>query len=254
MTNRILLTILLLFLVWPTYASNLYPEWFLFPQKYPRLQVGYTYNGAIERIDAENMYCAFKECVVLGTLEIFQDDSQDDYLKNSDYFYYYSMDSVMQIQNRLHKVDQFCISTLNDEWISAFSLDSGLVLNAPQLELDEIERPDWIDRDFFEDQQHYYGIGMYTSIGGEADAWKTAEEKAIFTILTNLAVQMHKLRLVNSNSVANSEMAQISIMKVKYLLRNIQILERYPDRENQLFFALVRIPRADVISPLLHDK
>jgi hypothetical protein len=41
-------------------------------------------------------------------------------------------------------------------------------------------------------------------------------------------------------------------MKVKYLLRNIQVMERWMDTEKNLVYVLVRIPRQDVISPMLN--
>lgn len=246
-------TLMLVFVVGlSAQASNLYPEWFLYPGKYPHIVVGYTYNGAPEIIDAQNMYCAYNECVVLGTLEIFQHYSENDYLKNSDYFYYYSLDSVESNKERFYPVDRFCISTLTEDFITAYTLDSAQAVEAPRLELQNIAAPEWLEKDFWEDEEFYYGVGIYTSTGGEPDAWKTAEEHAIFKILTNLAVEVHKLRILGEGEIDKGKMEQISFLKVKYLLRDIKILERYPDRDNYLFYTKVRIPKESVISPFLN--
>jgi hypothetical protein len=47
-------------------------------------------------------------------------------------------------------------------------------------------------------------------------------------------------------------MEKVQAMKVKYLLRNIQVMERWMDTEKNLVYVLVRIPRQDVISPMLN--
>ena len=84
-----LLQILLLATVVNLHATEIYPDWFLFPNKYPDLYIGYTYNGMPALYDAANMYYAFKECVVVGTLEMYEDESSHELMKNSNYFYYF---------------------------------------------------------------------------------------------------------------------------------------------------------------------
>ena len=242
-----------LLLTLPVIASNLYPEWFLYPKKYPDFVAGFTYNGSSEKTDAEITACVYRECVLYGTLEIFQ-NSGEDYLKNSDYYYYYSPDSLAAIRDHLYPVDRFIISTFNDEYVTLFSRDSTIQFSAPRLEIEQIAKPQWLEQDFFEDDTYYYGVGMYTSIGREADAWKTAEEHAIFNIVTNVAVQMHSLELVLQDEKQGDAVEEISFLKVKYLLRNIQVLERYPEKEDQLFYVLVRIAKKDVVSPLLQKE
>jgi hypothetical protein len=232
-------------------SSNLYPEWFLYPGKYPNLHVGYSYNGAPEIIDAERMYCALNECIVLGALEIYQIDYNDDYLKQSNYFYYFSPDSLDSLKNRLKPADRFCINILTDDYVSAFTLDKKVTVKNPRISVDDIPRPEWITQNFWDDEGYYYGVGIYTSLGSEADAWKTSEERAIFSILTNIAVQYHKLKIFDDTEELQQNMEQISFLKIKYLLRNIEFIERFPHREEKVFYVLVRIPKRDVISPFL---
>lgn len=235
-------------------ATEIYPHWFLFPRENPNLITGYTYNGMQAIDDAANMFYAYKECIVVGTLEIYEQDTSDELLKNSNYFYYFSPDSVEQLRERLQPVDRFDVSTFTGDQIYAYTVDDTAAPNSERIDGETLPEPDWLNKDFYQDSRFYYGVGMYTAIGNENDAWKTAEEQAIFSILTTLAVEVFKIRIVSKNySNLNTAVAmdEISFLKIKYLLKNIQILERFPDRENKLFYVLVRIPKNGVASPLL---
>ena len=233
-------------------ATNIYPDWFIHPVKYPRLFIGYTYNGMDAIDDASSMYCAFKECIVVGTLEVFDEENSDDLLKNSNYFYYFSPDSVEALSGKLSEVAAFDVSTFTHDRIAAFAFDSTKSPDCQWIKAIDMQRPSWIDQSFFQDKRYYYGVGMYTALGRENDGWKTAEEQAIFSILTALAVEVHHLKIVrNSDDQSGDSIEQLSFLKIKYLLRNIRVLERYPDRQNKLYYVLVRIPRSGLVSPLM---
>jgi hypothetical protein len=244
---------LILLIAIPLQAINRYPEWFLNAQKYPGIIVGYSYAGNPAQYDAENMYTAYRSCVVYGTLEIYQTSQDDQWLKNSDYYYYFSPDSVEKIRGRLVKVDSFQTELLSGDYIEAFMLDSAdSNFSSPWVDVRTLSMPRWVSQTFWQDSAYYYGVGMYTSLGNENDAWKTAEEQAIFSILTNLAVGVFKLRLSDKESVEGSaNMEEISFLTLRYLLQNIQVLQRFPDVENKVFYVLVRIPRNGLHSPLL---
>jgi hypothetical protein len=94
---------------------------------------------------------------------------------------------------------------------------------------------------------------MYTALGRENDGWKTAEEQGIFTILNALAVEVHNLGVLAKRTVGKSHQEsseQIKFINLKYHLKNISIMERFPDLENKLYYVLVRIPKKDVWSPM----
>ncbi len=242
---------LLLFSV-QAFAINRYPEWFLFPEKYPHIITGYSYSGNTAEFDAENMYCAYRSCVVYGTLEIYNDPEHNDWLKNSDYYYYFSPDSVSKIHGKLFKVDSFQTEIITGDYVSAFSLKPMDRFHSIWIEVASLKKPEWTQQSFWQDKDFYYGVGLYTSTGNENDAWKTAEEQAIFSILTNLAVAVFKLRLVDREGPEDdASMSEISFLNLRYLLENIQIMQRYPDYKNQVYYVLVRIPKKGVHSPLL---
>ncbi len=235
------------------WAVQRYPEWFLFPKNYPEIMTGYSYSGNSAEYDAENMYSAYRSCVVYGTLEIYAASGQSHWLKNSDYYYYFSPDSVKKIHGRLVRIDSFQTEILTGDYIEAFTLDSADTnFAAKWIDVKTLSPPDWISKTFWEDSNYYYGVGMYTSIGNENDAWKTAEEQAIFSILTSLAVEVFKLKIIDKESAAkSSSMEEISFIRLRYLIGRIQVLERFPDVQNRIFYVLVHIPKTDIHSPIL---
>lgn len=229
-------------------AIKQYPEWFLYPQKYSDIIVGYSYRGMPSEKVAENMYCAYKKCYAVGTLEIFDLDGNHDLLKNSNYYYEFSKDSVKKIEGRLIEIDRFSVNVFSGDYISAFSLDDTIEIEENIIPVDEIERPDWVDKSFIEDESSYYGIGMYTAIGLENDAWQTAEEQAIFNILNQVAVNFSQINVLYSDSWSDADYTEeISVLEIRYALQDIKIVERFPDRKNKLFYVLAKINKNDII-------
>jgi len=229
-------------------AIKQYPEWFLYPQKYSDVIVGYSYRGMPSVDVAENIYCAYKRCFAVGTLELFDLDGNRDLLKNSNYYYEFSRDSVEAMKGRLVEIDRFNVNVFSGDYISAFSLDDTLELERNIIPVEQIPRPEWVDKTFITDNSYYYGIGMYTAIGLENDAWQTAEEQAIFNILNQVAVNYSKINLLYSDGWKEKDYSEeISVLEIRYGLRDISIVERFPDRENKLFYVLARIHKNDVI-------
>ena len=67
------------------------------------LRITYTITGFSKKdcthpaIDAERMYCALNECILYGKLEYYDDSD----LRTSDYYYYFSPDSLDAISGSL---------------------------------------------------------------------------------------------------------------------------------------------------------
>ncbi|MEJ2052633.1 MAG: hypothetical protein P8X42_01820 [Calditrichaceae bacterium] len=225
-----------------------YPEWFLYPQKYSDIIVGYSYRGLPSVEVAENVFCAYKKCYAVGTLEIFDLDGNRDLLKNSNYYYEYSKDSVKALEGRLVEIDRFNVNVFSGDYISAFSLDDTIEVEKNIIQVEDMSRPDWVDKSHIEDPSYYYGIGMYTAIGLENDAWQTAEEQAIFNILNQVAVRYSEINLLYSDSHEDKDYSEeISVLEIRYALQNISIVERFPDRKNKLFYVLARIQKDDIV-------
>lgn len=246
---------LLLMSCLPACAADRYPEWFIYPQKYDGIIVGYNYYGMSAVEDAAYMHQAFRDCIVKGHLEIFDVPGKHDILKNSNYYYWFSDDPVFGLQQNLIKLDEYIFDIITGDHIAAFTTDTTTQLKSVVLHHSDIPRPDWVDRFYFKDGEYHYGVGMYTAKGRENDGWKTAEEQGIFTILNNLAVKVHRLRVVNRESEASIDHAiqDILFVELYYHLQGISVVERFPDLQNKLFYVLVRIPDSGIDSPMLKE-
>jgi hypothetical protein len=234
-------------------AADRYPEWFIYPQKHDGIIIGYNYYGLTALEDAAYMHHAYRDCIVKGHLEIFDVPGKHNILKNSNYYYWFSDDSVADLQQNLIKLDDHTFDIITGDHIAAFATDSSVQLSDSVLFRKDIPRPEWVDRFYFKEGAYHYGVGMYTARGRENDGWKTAEEQGIFTILNNLAVKVHRLLLVNNESDPSfrHSVQDILFVELNYHLQNIEIVERYPDAENDLYYVLVRIPDGCIYSPML---
>lgn len=238
---------------WVSLAWPQYPDWFLYPASYPGTVTGFSYFGTPAVTDAERMSCVYEEVVVEGVLELFQDLQRDKFLRNSDYYYYFSPDSLANIRGSLKPLDRFRTNVLLNDDIVLFSADSIETLETRRVDIDSLAPPEWHDRYFWRDGGYCYGVGNFTFRGNENSAWKTAEEKAIYTILTSLAAEYHGLlSSEKGGNPANESMERIQFVKLKYWVRHIEPVERWLDRENDLCMVLVRITEKNIISPLIH--
>ncbi len=248
-TNFKLFLILLVFPVLLP-AQNTYPEWFLFPGKYSDIVTGYARRGGSTVSDAETTWCAFKSCVAMGTLYRYQDMDQ----VHSDYYYNYSPDELKKIKGNLHPVKGSftALNMITQDFIEAFSTNPDLKVSIKKIHVKTINRPGWLNKyPFYAENGYYYGIGEYTSRYNKIDAWKKAEDLAIFNIMTGLAVQYHTVMIETQNNRQDT-MEKVQAQKVKYLLRNIRVMERWMDIEKDMVYVLIQIPKNDVISPLLN--
>ena len=195
------------------------------------------------------MYCVYRSVTVEGTLELFHDVTDDDFFRNSDYYYYFSPDSLAMIRDSLHLIDQFANNILINDFIGVFSTDSLAEVDNHLYNIDSMAAPRWTQETFWRQDDYYYGVGSYTLRGNENGAWKTAEERAIFTILTSVRMQVHSLQGNVEESSGVDQYDRLQFIRLRYLLRNIEPMERWVDRENKQCQVLVRVATNDVISP-----
>ncbi len=230
------------------FALDRYPDWFLYPLSHPGIIVGFSYNGEAPVTDAERMYCVYQECIVTGSLQQFREYEQRD----SEYFYNFDADSLRAIRGKLHELDSFYSNALQGSMISAFGVDSVKIRNSMIVDVDSLQCPDWVERTFYTDGGYYYGVGMYTSRSNINDAWKTAEEKAFFSIMSGLALDIHSVLIMDT--ARDTDFNRISSIRLKYKLKGLQVVERYPDPANDIFYVLVRIKKQNIFSPLINQS
>ena len=229
--------------------SKEWPEWFLFQNQYPQIVVGFGNEIKSAKDDAEERYTAYQNCIIEGTLEFYQVAANQDLNRNTNYFYYYSPEALKAVKDKLFSLDKRVVNILKGDYIEAFTLDSTFQLEKKYLIETELNKPNWIDKDFYTDEIYYYGIGIYTSKGREADAWRSAEDKAVFNILRNTSIQLYKVEFsLQTNGELDYD--KIQSYKLKYLITGIEVLERYPDKKNNIYYALIRINKSSLKSDL----
>jgi hypothetical protein len=248
-TTRLIQIVFLIILPVFAFCQVSYPDWFIYPRKYPDVVTGFARRGGATQSDAEITWCAYQSCVAYGTLYRYQDLDQVD----SDYYYNFSPDALKQIQGKLFPVKgtHSAINLITQDFIEAFSNKKNVNVNTQRRDFSSLPRPNWVTRyPMYSESGYYYGIGEYTCRYNKIDAWKKSEENAIFNIMTGLAINFHTVML-ETKSDQQETMEKAQAIKVKYLLRNIQVMERWMDTHKDLVYVLVRIPHNDVISPLL---
>jgi hypothetical protein len=198
-------------------AQDTYPEWFLFPGEYPELITGYSYFTNSSLDDAAMMYCVYIECRVHGYLEtLIQNNSR--YLKNTEYYYTYEKQCKDQVHEKLGHVSGFCVDVMAEEYISAFSVNPEHEQEYLEIEVDELIMPKWKEMDVRVENGYYYGVGMFTSRGNDNDAWKTAEENAMFNIITFVAQDIFSIVKVEKIGTLSEKLLSYLRINVDFVL------------------------------------
>ena len=236
-----------------SYALDEYPEWFLCPKLYDDVIIGLSYRNTPPVIDAATTYCVFKRCIVDGYLEVLETEDGH-WLKNTQYYYFFSHSDLKAIQDSLYYVGGFCTSALTEDVITAFSTNKGLELSDSTIRVIDTPIPDWVDRRTWSDSTFFYGVGMFTSTGNENDAWKTSEEQAVYNILTSIAVKVfsrkYSLEVTWGGIPLADDYKDYLRFELKFNVEGIETLERWPDVTRDYFYTLVRIRKDGVISYL----
>ncbi|MCD4745502.1 MAG: LPP20 family lipoprotein [Bacteroidales bacterium] len=246
MKIKIIICVIFTLLTITMLGQKQYPEWFLYPEKYPEIITGFSYRGNIPLIDAVTMCCLYKQCLVKGYLETLEKNNNK-YLKNSEYYYIYPTDCIEKIKNNLYHTDGFCNNVMTEELVSAFSINPYYNKKFKNIDLTNIPIPSWINKTTWIEKDYYYSVGMYTSRGNDNDAWKTSEERAIFNIITFVTT---KIFSINRTIIVNSKdyYTNYTRIDVDFALYNIELLKRWPDEINNYFYTLVRIHKDDINS------
>lgn len=236
-------------------VAQVYPEWFLYPSRYPNTVIGFTYNRSPAEIDAARMYCVYQECIASGNYIVYTNEQNDQFLIHSDYYYYFPDSLLQTVKDRLHPIDCFITSVARRDMACLFSLDSAISVPRKFIDIKTLPEPAWVQKRFWIEDGYLYGVGFYPSQGAKNDAWKTAEEQAMFAILTNTAVKFYSIRIDINSSVPSERLYETATaLKLKFQLRNIEVLERWNSLKDEMFYVLVRIKQSDLRSPYLLSR
>ena len=165
--------------------------------------------------------------------------------RDSEYFYDFSSKCLGEMDGRFVLTDDFVTNLILQEFIAIYSIDSLIQLASINIAVDTLKTPKWTEKTTWEDTQYYYGVGMYSSKMNENDAWKTAEERAIFEILNSISVEILNVKIFEKSE--SQSMEEVNALSVYYYIKSIEVRERWPDYTNKVFYTLVRIPKDKII-------
>ena len=231
------------------------PHWFLFPKEYPDHVVGYGRGEGSSIHDAVIMHCFYKEVIIVGSYYRYNDYEG----RISDYYWNYSPKCLEEFKDKLFPVSSIVSNILTDSHIALFNISpSELKDPISFINIDELDHPRWIQKDFWLEDGYYYSVGMYTSRGEKNDAWKTAEERAFFNLVTSVSVHVGSVAIntitedVKGNLFENYE--KVTGYKLHSKLIDSQVLERWPDLKSNFYYVLVRVDKENIISPNLKNN
>lgn len=218
-----------------------YPEWFLYPAKYPGVHTGLTYKGNTALEDALIMAASFQWCLVDGILRVI---SKEDVLfphRQTDYFYYYPEEVYQSLKGTLIPLDSLVTNTIRLESIVAFARDSSVKVPGTRIRSAGLAPPGWLNHGVVLKNGYYYSSASFTAKGNENDSWRTAEERAIFAILLTLDLEVNSSTTTDNTVHKADEFMKVIEFKVKKKLRDISVLERYPDLQGRQNHVLLRL-------------
>lgn len=218
-----------------------YPRWFIFPGEFPGLITGITNKGNSALQDAAITATAYKKCIVDGTLRVISKQDISFPHRASDYFYYYPEEEYKAIRAKLRPVDSLVTNLIRGESITLFTINDGPDSVQGMVKTADLVRPDWIDSKVSYRDDYYWSVGSFTARGNENDSWKTAEERAIFAVLLTLEIEVNSETIVDNTAQSYNEYEKTIDFKVKQLLTDISVVERYPDPGSKLNYVLIKL-------------
>lgn len=225
-----------------------YPNWFLFPTKFSSITTGFSSSDSSTLKSAAKRKAVLENCIAKGTLYLYEVTDDYDFNKDSDYYYYYSYQRAKEFEAEITSVNKYILNVLNDEYIEAFTTDTTNIDSVLNLKQNEIVKPNWTaGKSFYKQDGYYYSVGIYTSIGRDNDAWITSEEQAMFNLLRNVYIQVGGItKIVDSERDSEDSYEKVTAHKLNAKMSNIEVMERYPSREQKLYYTLIRVKEENV--------
>ncbi len=231
------LAILLFVNVEQLYGQKKYPDWFLFPQKYPKLITGFSFAGvtSVEE-DAIWRFSYQQKGYLSGTASYF--NHEDSWEKN------YITEALVPLLNpsQIQVIAQFSTSPyLGGEEIALFRqvYDDSINYSDFHSELPSLDRPYWVKKaPFYAEGNKLYGVGQYVLKGNENDAWRMAEERALVEIASavGIGIEGHSISKdyfsEGDQQISSNETSRIVTYKFQHEFSQASVLERWIDYAN----------------------
>lgn len=237
--------LLYIFTVGNLYAQNReYPIWFLYPKDNKVLITGIESSTKSPLENAALFLTAYSKSYVNGDLYFFQ--SKDGFKRQSEYFYEVSKLDYKKNLKKLIVYDCFINSLILNKKICAFVKSDTVNIEINYIDINRVTKPTWIDKNSYEENNYFYGIGEYTSTGDENEAWLTSEELAVFSLIEMYKIKLGTLIYYETDSKGTSLYEESTKYKLRHSIKEIEILERYSDFEKKMFYVLCRIEKKNL--------
>ena len=235
------------------YAQSQYPDWFLHPQRYPDLLVGFSTAGVLSaEEDAIWRYSFLKQGFLFGTASYF--NVEDQWEKK----YITEAQSPLLEKTNLKKLDRLTTSMYaGGEEIAVFARSDGQTPDPANFHLEFCDqvRPEWVQKGpFYREDGNLYGVGQYVLRANVNDAWRTAEERALIELATVVGVDVTNYitsRDPHRESYADGpggETISILTYTFDHDFSDAQVLERwinYPDPEQHTLTYIYVLMKVD---------
>lgn len=228
------------------YSVN-YPDWFIHQGDYD-IVVAYRYENTDIFKDASITYSMCRKCVVKGTLYLFPDIEKRD----SDYYFYFDEDTAKSVMNKFTYVKGHILKSYPLSLIAALSLNDNTELENKIIDLGKIKEPQWINENAYEKGNYVYGVGYYTSRGNSVDAWKTAERRSVFSILSFYLTIQHGVKMYYRESDTD-QLSTYQALSLNHTLEGIEFIERWHDVENNVVYVLSCVKKDNIYSPFVSN-
>jgi len=136
--------------------------------------------------------------------------------------------------------------------------DPMFSLGKNYVDIKNIDMPNWIDKEYWMESDYYYSVGLYTSRGEKNDAWKTAEERAFINLISitgSLVVSFTSLETSeDEKGQVKENLEQATSNKFDHTIIDGQVIERWPDLQNNLYYVLVRAHKDNIKSSYMNNS
>jgi hypothetical protein len=231
----------------PAYCQS-YPSWFLSPPEGQTVSV-FASSKASAIVGGATILAAYTNSKVWGDFQNFFDSSIDPRsFDNTDYYYYFDQAKADLLKKSLNVVDSAVISIMPSVkvWLVA-PKGGGVRVKHEIVTVADMPRPDWVGKVGYLQGDRTYGVGRFTLNTDLAHAWVKAEENAVFNLLTIQSVKIGEISEVDDSS-AKGDMLQIQWIRLRYLLTDLRVDQRWIDPETNLAMVLVSAPQSGVRS------
>lgn len=219
-----------------------YPDWFIFQSPLDSVVVAFGTKETVEE-DALHRYCAYQGSVLRGILTHVDNKEEQYYLRDSNYNFFFDKECLDRSRKRLLLLDVFITDVSLGDVVALYSVGKKIEdFSSQVIRIDSIRSaPTWTKKGFWSEKDYYYGVGLFRSSGNWLDAWATAEERAILSLIDGVTI-----RLIGISIYDDEYVTQVVSRQYFHTLGNVKIMERWLDTSQEAVYVKVRIARDDI--------